>query len=248
MKKQKRKLCKCGCGQEVRRNSLNYVNYHHNKTQEAKDISIKNLGVHAQKGFKQSQDLIQKRRAPLIGIPRTESVKQKISIKKKGVKQSETHRQNNIESHLGKHYSSRTEFKKGRLAWNKGKPAPWAKETRLYQVFPQKDTSIELKLQKALDAEGITYKKHHPILGQPDIFIEPHDKYYKGIAIFADGCYWHGCSIHRNTKKGFENREKDTKITNQLFSQGYYVARIWEHDINSDMKAVVGNIKEIIHR
>src|SRR3990167_2086670 len=98
------------------------------------------------------------------------------------------------------------------------------KQNRLKQIFPHKDTSIEVKLQSWLKEQNIEFEKHYPILGQPDIFIKPN------MAIFADGCYWHKCP-----ECGFgELRQRDKEVTEGLQKQGYTVIRLWEHEINKN--------------
>ena len=98
------------------------------------------------------------------------------------------------------------------------------RQARLKQVFPFKDTSIEIKLQNWLKEQNIEFETHYPILGQPDIFIKPN------IVIFADGCYWHKC-----LECGFgELRQRDKSVTEELQKQGYTVIRLWEHQINSN--------------
>lgn len=101
------------------------------------------------------------------------------------------------------------------------------REKRLHQVFPTKDTSIETKLQKQLESAGIFYRRHEPIIGQPDIYL-PDGK----VCIFADGCYWHGC----HECFGYPNPKlsqwyRDFRVKNDLELEGYKVIRIWEHDI-----------------
>jgi DNA mismatch endonuclease (patch repair protein) len=59
------------------------------------------------------------------------------------------------------------------------------------------------------------------------------------VAIFVDGCFWHGCAKHRratksNTKwwadKIAANRARDTATTRALTRRGYKVVRVWEHE------------------
>jgi DNA mismatch endonuclease (patch repair protein) len=139
--------------------------------------------------------------------------------------------------------------KKGMPAWNKGIPlAESSKEkirkARLHQIFPVKDTKPEKELQKILNDKGIKFEKHKPILGQPDIFIEPN------ICIFLDGDYWHA------NPKDFVNKGKlypgfkkddhiignlsakdkwarDKKITHLLKKKGYNVIRFWQSELEN---------------
>ena len=74
-------------------------------------------------------------------------------------------------------------------------------------------------------------------MGKPD-FVYPKFK----IAIFVDGCFWHGCSKHcrlPSTNKKYwiskieGNKKRDKKITNALRKKGWRVIRIWEHEFET---------------
>lgn len=116
------------------------------------------------------------------------------------------------------------------------------KEKRLHQVFPFKDTSIEISLQNALTKNGISFEKHKSIMGQPDIFIEPN------ICVFIDGCYWHGCEkcYDKNKMNNMQRARivKDKIIMCNLINEGYIVIRFWEHDIKKDIEGTVMKIKK----
>src|SRR5437763_4097366 len=52
--------------------------------------------------------------------------------------------------------------------------------------------ATELKLASILRAAGITgWRRHQPLPGRPD-FVFRHER----VAIFVDGCFWHGCRRH----------------------------------------------------
>ena len=55
------------------------------------------------------------------------------------------------------------------------------KVKRAKQVLPIKDTKIEVAIQDGLINLGISFTKHEPIIGQPDIFVKPN------LCVFADG-------------------------------------------------------------
>lgn len=114
-----------------------------------------------------------------------------------------------------------------------------------------KNTKPELKLRKALWSKGYRYRLHASLLGRPDI-IFPRQK----LAIFVDGCFWHGCPVHGTSPKTnaefWENKikgnvERDRKITGQLTSDGWMVMRFWEHEINKNLDNIVENIIETLH-
>jgi DNA mismatch endonuclease (patch repair protein) len=59
------------------------------------------------------------------------------------------------------------------------------------------------------------------------------------VAVFVDGCFWHGCPIHgtrpkRNadwwSTKLEANRERDASVSQELRTLGWDVVRVWEHE------------------
>lgn len=59
------------------------------------------------------------------------------------------------------------------------------------------------------------------------------------VAVFVDGCFWHGCPQHGATPKanaGFwepkiaRNKERDGAVTDALERGGWTVIRVWEHE------------------
>ena len=98
--------------------------------------------------------------------------------------------------------------------------------------------STELKFLSFLRANKIVgWRRKYPIIGKPD-FVFPKLK----IAIFIDGCFWHGCSQHCRMpnsnelyweKKIANNIKRDKKITKLLKEKGWQVIRIWEHELGS---------------
>jgi DNA mismatch endonuclease Vsr len=144
--------------------------------------------------------------------------------------------------------------RKMRLAKLGKKRKPFSKETkqkmaiaRLYKIIPRKDTKPERMMQIALLLEGVKFRKHEPILGQPDIFIEPN------ICVFVDGDYTHGNkikfsenSILMNKKTAKEVWEKDKRVSSRLNGQGYHVIRVWENDIMHNVNNVANNIIKLI--
>ena len=97
-----------------------------------------------------------------------------------------------------------------------------------------KDT--ELVLAHLFRANRITgWRRHRPIFGRPD-FVFSRLK----VAVFVDGCFWHGCPKHgsrpKQNRKFWEtkiarNRARDRKVTRVLRGKGWRVVRIWEHEL-----------------
>lgn len=103
-----------------------------------------------------------------------------------------------------------------------------------------KDT--EVALAKLFRAIGITgWRRHYPITGRPD-FAFPKQK----LAVFVDGCFWHGCPKHGVQPKGNNvfwstklaaNKARDRKVNRELRTKGWRVLRIWEHDLTKSRQS-----------
>ena len=59
------------------------------------------------------------------------------------------------------------------------------------------------------------------------------------IAVFVDGCFWHGCPLHGTSPatnreywgpKIAENRQRDLRNQRDLEAEGWIVIRAWEHE------------------
>ena len=120
------------------------------------------------------------------------------------------------------------------------------------QHIRSKDTSIEIKLRKALWHEGIRYRKNYKALpGKPDIAIT---KYR--IAIFCDSSFWHGRDyeikkpIGTNRKywdaKIRRNMERDKEVNGLLKSMEWTVLRFWDEEINKELESCIKEVKEAI--
>ncbi len=104
----------------------------------------------------------------------------------------------------------------------------------------RRDTGPELAVRKAVHASGLRYRVDYPIKPssgrsiRPDLVFPRHK-----VAIFVDGCFWHGCPIHGTLPKAnssywgpkiAENEARDRRHTAALGTDGWTVIRIWEHD------------------
>ena len=101
-----------------------------------------------------------------------------------------------------------------------------------------KDTGPELALRRELHRQGLRYRLHrHPL---PEVRREADLIFPKRkVAVFVDGCFWHGCSRHRpptktNTawwkKKIDGNRSRDRDTDRRLREAGWVSIRVWEHE------------------
>lgn len=71
------------------------------------------------------------------------------------------------------------------------------------------------------------------------------------VAVFVDGCFWHGCPIHCKKpkthasfwrKKISGNRRRDLLVSRTLRKAGWRVLRLWEHQIEMDPELAVVKI------
>jgi len=110
-------------------------------------------------------------------------------------------------------------------------------------VFP-KSPSRELRLIGLMRGAGIKgWRRKSKLCGRRD-FVFP--RFH--IAVFVDGCFWHGCrkcalGAKTNTEywipKISGNMKRDRANTKLLRADGWKVVRVWEHDLKaSPMKCL----------
>lgn len=104
------------------------------------------------------------------------------------------------------------------------------------KVKARGNKSTELRLIQIFQANGITgWRRNYSVKGHPDfVFLN------KRIAIFVDGCFWHGHDC-RNTrpednkdywqKKRERNIRHDEEINAIFISRGWSILRIWECEL-----------------
>jgi len=99
----------------------------------------------------------------------------------------------------------------------------------------QKGTAAELALRSALHGLGLRYRLHRRIEGVVVDVVFPTAK----VAVFVDGCFWHGCPLHATFPKSnqsywlpklAENKERDQRQSEKLRTAGWTVIRLWEHE------------------
>jgi DNA mismatch endonuclease, patch repair protein len=113
------------------------------------------------------------------------------------------------------------------------------KRSEIMSAIRSKNTKPELALRQLLRSSGHRYRIHY---GEENIDVAfPSQK----IAIFVDGCFWHGCPIHSHIPKTnveywktkLERNIKRENLRNKrLESDGWTVIRLWEHDIQDKEK------------
>ena len=123
------------------------------------------------------------------------------------------------------------------------------------QRIKGKNTSIEVRLCKALWQKGYHYRKNYKELpGSPDIVLTKNK-----IAIFCDGEFFHGKDwdkLKARLEKGEKgeywikkitrNMERDEEINKQLMFKGWTVLRFWGDEIKKNTDECVKAIEEVI--
>lgn len=112
--------------------------------------------------------------------------------------------------------------------------------------------NTELRLIATFRAQSIIgWRRHRPVFGKPD-FVFPTQK----LAVFVDGCFWHGCPRHGTKpksnvtywwKKISANKARDRLVTRTLRARGWRVLRIWEHELTKKNESrLVGRLRRHI--
>jgi DNA mismatch endonuclease (patch repair protein) len=116
----------------------------------------------------------------------------------------------------------------------------------------RRDTRPEKRIRSLLHQQGLRFRVDHPIrigIARPiraDVVFTRCK-----LAVFIDGCYWHGCPAHGARDGGANaaywgpkiarNRERDLEHTAVLESAGWTVVRFWEHEDPAEVaNAVAG--------
>ena len=114
-------------------------------------------------------------------------------------------------------------------------------------IHPRRDTGPELAVRRLLHSAGERYRLQVKVPDHPRRTI---DIAFPGarLAIFIDGCFWHGCPVHGEVpvsnrewwiEKIDKNRRRDTETTDVLRRAGWSVSRWWEHESPAVVAAVV---------
>lgn len=123
------------------------------------------------------------------------------------------------------------------------------------QNIRSKDTTIEIRLRRALWAKGYRYRKNYKLLpGKPDIVLTK----YK-IAVFCDSEFFHGKDweilrpqLEKGNNSDFwinkisKNMQRDDQINKELLFRGWTVIRFWGKEILKKTDECVKVIEEMI--
>jgi DNA mismatch endonuclease (patch repair protein) len=117
-------------------------------------------------------------------------------------------------------------------------------------------TAPEVALRHALHSLGLRYRVHRaPLPGlrrKADVVFGP-----ARVAVFVDGCFWHGCPEHGRRRhevnnwywpdKIDRNRRRDVDTDRELASAGWLAVRVWEHELSGPgAMAAAERVKEVL--
>jgi DNA mismatch endonuclease (patch repair protein) len=101
-----------------------------------------------------------------------------------------------------------------------------------------RDTAPEVAIRSAVHRLGLRYRIH--VRPEPGVRTVADLVFRRArVAVFIDGCFWHGCPIHGSwpasnsawwRAKIERNIQRDRATDDALTTRGWQVIRIWEHD------------------
>lgn len=101
----------------------------------------------------------------------------------------------------------------------------------------RRDTTPELALRAILHRRGLRYRVDYRF---PQLRRSADLAFVRArVAIFVDGCFWHGCPVHGTWPKANaewwrtkieSNRARDIDTNERLSKEGWLVVRLWEHE------------------
>ena len=116
----------------------------------------------------------------------------------------------------------------------------------------RRDTPPELRIRSLLHRKGYRFRVDvSPVSdtrSRADILFRR-----LKVAVYVDGCFWHGCPLHGTWPKANANwwrnkieanRRRDLEITALLRASGWSVVRVWEHEeLPAAMKTIVAELR-----
>jgi DNA mismatch endonuclease (patch repair protein) len=112
-------------------------------------------------------------------------------------------------------------------------------------VVKQRDNAPEMAVRRLLHSAGLRYRVAWPVPGQRRRTIDIAFTRAR-LAVFIDGCFWHGCPLHATSPKAnaawwaekiATNQARDADVIAQLEDMGWTVLRFWEHEPPGDVVA-----------
>lgn len=119
-----------------------------------------------------------------------------------------------------------------------GRPAASSPEALARMVRQRRrDTGPEVAIRRLLHKRGLRYRVDAALPGmrrRADLLFRS-----ASVAVFVDGCFWHGCPEHGTWPKNnaawwaekiARNIQRDRDTDQRLTDAGWQVVRVWEHE------------------
>ena len=113
--------------------------------------------------------------------------------------------------------------------------------------------NTEIALLRLMRSQRITgWRRGQPVYGRPDFVFRR-----QRLAVFVDGCFWHGCPRHckqPKTNRAFwmkklsANKQRDRLVTRTLRGDGWTVIRLWECQLATAPSRCIGRIVRALNR
>ena len=114
-----------------------------------------------------------------------------------------------------------------------------------------RDTAPELAFRSAIRLKRLRYRINYKLL--PGLCRRADLAFVSArVAVFVDGCFWHGCPTHGTWPKANAefwrskietNQKRDQDTNRRLLEAGWLVFRVWEHD---DPVAAASLVAELV--
>ncbi len=114
-------------------------------------------------------------------------------------------------------------------------------------------TSCEAALGVELKRRGLRWsrgKRADGVAGKPDFVF-----WRARVAVFVDGCFWHGCEEHCRVPRGnraywerkiARNTERDARVRRELRAAGWRVVRVWEHAVVRSVARCGARVERVV--
>ncbi len=121
--------------------------------------------------------------------------------------------------------------------------------TKVGKANRRTGTKPEVRLRSALHRRGHRFRKDH-LVRDGTVRVRPDVVFNRWrVAVFVDGCFWHGCPEHQHIPKRnldywvpklTANVERDRRVDGALEEAGWAVVRVWEH---VDVEVAIGVVE-----
>ena len=126
------------------------------------------------------------------------------------------------------------------------------RSVRMSRVRSKGNRSTEGRLISLMRAAAITgWRRGVPLAGKPDFVFRA-----AKVAVFVDGCFWHGCPRHRRVPKSniefwktklAANVKRDRAVTRELRAAGWKVLRLWECSLTqAQVQHTIGRLRRAL--